>query len=215
MPPIRTSKNQITLNNATKVKIVGRSLQPTLLLDELFLWMSERHQIYLRRLQNRRGPWSKDPIFQEYKFTNVYRVLDRTTQYLIKNVINTGPQTHVECCFRVLLFRIFNRIETWELLVENLGTLDAEGEKTLTWDSFEVDKYLEVLQDAHDQGVTLYTSAYQIHAPPMGGDNSFHNHLNLVDLMIREGLPQDMLEAEDFEDAYWKIDDFVTMVSPC
>jgi hypothetical protein len=38
------------------------------------------------------------------------------SQYLIRDVIYAGPQDLDEVVFRVLLFKVFNRIETWGLL---------------------------------------------------------------------------------------------------
>jgi len=51
-----------------------------------------------------------------YRFTNVYRASDRVSQYLIRRVIYEGDQSEEEVFFRTLLFKIFNRIETWEIL---------------------------------------------------------------------------------------------------
>lgn len=41
--------------------------------------------------------------------------LDRVSQYLICKIIYNGEQHPSEVFFRILLFKIFNRIETWEL----------------------------------------------------------------------------------------------------
>lgn len=42
----------------------------------------ERHQIYGRRLAGKRPPWTKDKILQTYRFCNVYRELDRVTEWI-------------------------------------------------------------------------------------------------------------------------------------
>ena len=81
---------------------------------------AERQAIFHRRL-NGAFPFTADPILQRFKFTNAYRILDRTTQYLIREVLNHGDQSSEEVCFRVLLFKLFNKIETWELLARTLG----------------------------------------------------------------------------------------------
>ena len=42
-------------------------------------FINSRHEIYLKRKRGEKKPWSDDPIFQQWKFTNVFRELDRGT----------------------------------------------------------------------------------------------------------------------------------------
>jgi hypothetical protein len=53
--------------------------------QELFGWMQERHAIYQRRQQGSPKPWTHDPILQHYRFCNVYRELDKVTQWITDN----------------------------------------------------------------------------------------------------------------------------------
>ena len=50
-----------------------------------------------------------------------YRASDRVSQYLIRNVIYRHDQGPEEVFFRIMLFKLFNKIETWELLEEHSG----------------------------------------------------------------------------------------------
>ena len=86
------------------------------------------------------GPWTADPILATYRFTNCYRAADRVSQYLIKEVIYRGSQDADEVLFRILLFRFFNRISTWELLRSAFGEL--------SWATFRLDRYDHVLTKA-------------------------------------------------------------------
>lgn len=61
---------------AKKSKLVYKPEQ----LKTFWYWMNERHHIYLRRRERKPQPWTKDPILQTYKFTNMFRQLDRVTQ---------------------------------------------------------------------------------------------------------------------------------------
>ena len=46
-----------------------------------------------------------------------------------------GPQASEEVVFRVLLFKFFNRVETWELLCERLGGMPSwEGYRFAAYD---------------------------------------------------------------------------------
>lgn len=47
--------------------------------EDFWKFINERHAIYLKRKAKQPKPWSDDPIFQEWKFTNVFRELDRGT----------------------------------------------------------------------------------------------------------------------------------------
>ena len=67
--------------------------------------------------------WTPDPILSEFKFTNAYRASDRVSQFLIKNVIYEGDQAEEEVFFRIILFKLFNKIETWERLTRSLGVV--------------------------------------------------------------------------------------------
>src|ERR1035437_10279163 len=79
-----------------------------------WVFAAERHSVFLRRL-NGILPMTSDPIIRRFKFTNVYRILDRTSQYLVREVIHRGEQSAEELFFRILLFKLFNKIETWEI----------------------------------------------------------------------------------------------------
>lgn len=52
--------------------------------ERFFNFMIERESIRLSKLAGNPWPWTKDKILQEYKFTNVKREHDRTSQLLIQ-----------------------------------------------------------------------------------------------------------------------------------
>jgi hypothetical protein len=86
-----------------------------------FYFIEERMSIFWKK-KNGTLPLTDDPIFSTYKFTNVYRVLDRVTQYLLKKVIyqEENSFSDEDVLFRILIFKIFNKMETWEFLEEAL-----------------------------------------------------------------------------------------------
>src|ERR1700674_3170919 len=71
-----------------------------------------------RRYADPIGPWTSDAILKAFRFTNTYRAADRVSQYLICEVQARPdrPQTAREMFFRTILFKFFNRIDTWEAL---------------------------------------------------------------------------------------------------
>lgn len=77
-----------------------------------FYWINERHSIYLKKEGGAPRPWTRDSVLDKYKFTNVFRELDRTTVWMRKNF--TGPNSDrpaEEILFNCCLFRMFGTME--------------------------------------------------------------------------------------------------------
>jgi hypothetical protein len=156
--------------------------KPTIVYDTYWKFAAERQAIFFRRFQNEKRPWTKDAILQEYKFTNAYRASDRVSQYLIKNVIYTGIQAAEEVFFRIMLFKIFNRIETWELLLGEVGTL--------CYADYSFDRFDRILDKSLQSGNRIYSGAYIM---PSGGCRSrfrrkHRMHLRLIERMMEDKL---------------------------
>jgi len=89
--------------------------------DLYWYFAYERQNIFLKKKNGEPAPWTNDPILKEYKFCNSYRINDRVSQYLLKNVIYNGKKYSKEdMLFRILLFKLFNKESTCELLINNL-----------------------------------------------------------------------------------------------
>ena len=95
-------------------------IQPASFSDFLY-WINERHRIFLMRMGGADKPWSKDPIFQQWKFTNVYRQLDTGTIWLQKIL---KDQTNLKLIiFNVMWYRLFN----WWEHAKNLRFIKSHG----------------------------------------------------------------------------------------
>ena len=170
---------------------------PTPILDTYWRFATERQNIFFRRYEGQPGPWTQDPVLLKHKFTNVYRASDRVSQYLIREVIYKGVQTPNEWFFRTILFKIFNKIETWECLVARFGIP--------TWESYEHGAYTAALtkQKAKEP---IYSAAYMMPQPALGADTKHENHLFLLEKMMRDELPYRLIvDCPDMEDAYEKL----------
>src|ERR1700761_617485 len=121
-----------------------------------FALMGERHAIHLRRKSGQLPPWTDDPILQKYRFCNVYRVHDRSTQFLLSQVIEPSKEGS-DCFFRILLFRLFNRESTWLQFSSHF--------KEITLGSFNREAYLKVLQPLYDKGERIYAPRIRYHLP--------------------------------------------------
>ena len=109
--------------------------------DLYWYFACERQNIFWKKINGESAPWTEDKILQEYKFCNSYRVNDRVSQYLLKNVIYNGKKySDEDMLFRILLFKLFNEESTWELLLNNF--ID------ITLKTFNVKEYSRVLENA-------------------------------------------------------------------
>lgn len=85
-----------------------------------FRYARDRHQIYLNRVAGMpRTRWTSDPIFQTYRFTNVFRELDKTTQWFAQHVRSLEDPDRV--LLATVLFRMLNRIEVGEAVFRQIG----------------------------------------------------------------------------------------------
>lgn len=181
--------------------IVSRHLAPaktTAVYDSYWRFATERQRVFYRRVLGRSWPWTENPILGTYKFTNAYRASDRVSQFLIRNVIYRDdlPGGLEEIVFRTLLFKLFNKIETWQRLEDALGPI--------TFEDYRFDRYDAVLTDTMAQGLRVYSAAYIM--PP--GSSAFgckakhQNHLKLLELMMAQSLPAKLAEARTMQKGF-------------
>ena len=148
--------------------------------DLYWYFACERQNIFWKKLNGEQPPWTNDKILQTYKFCNSYRVNDRVSQYLIKNVIYNGKKYEPkDIIFRIILFKLFNKETTWEMLEENF--------KDIKLSNFDVIKYSQVLENAINKGIKIYNDAYISCAnKAFGFDRKHDNHLALLNKMFNE-----------------------------
>lgn len=115
------------------INIQRNELKKTKVYDTYWKFACERQNIFMRKLKGDKFPLTDDLILREYKFTNSYRASDRVSQYLIKNVIYQNEYTEEDAVFRILLFKTFNKIETWKKLESKLGRI--------SYRNFSIDQY--------------------------------------------------------------------------
>src|SRR5438132_384169 len=115
----RLKKKQRSLNQEITGISFYMPLPPaktTEVYDSYWKFAALRQETFFNRAGGKQYPWTSDPIINRYRFTNVYRASDRVSQYLIRDVIydESLPSAPKEILFRILLFKLFNKIETWE-----------------------------------------------------------------------------------------------------
>ncbi len=163
-------------DHTPRITICGRRLDPTPVFDTYWRFAAARQGLYEARLRGQPAPWTSDPILRRHRFTNCYRAADRVSQFLISQVIYEGSQDPGEVVFRTLLFKVFNRIATWQRLEARIGEV--------SWREYDYARYERVLTAAFTSGERLYSAAYVVPPPAFGEARKHANHLRLLELMM-------------------------------
>ena len=94
------------------------------------------------------------------------------------------PADSNELFFRIILFKLFNSIRTWQLLEAALGSV--------TWDDYSFDVYDRILSHSITEGHAIYSSAYIMPSGhrTWGRARKHQNHLAMLEQMMRDQVPE-------------------------
>ncbi|MDQ3570029.1 MAG: putative DNA base hypermodification protein [Actinomycetota bacterium] len=177
-----------------RVAVGGRVLRATAAFSSYWWLAAERQRIFFRRLRGEEPPWTDDRVLASHRFTNAYRASDRVSQFLINNVLYAARTDERSTVLRVLLFKIFNRIETWRYLEETFGPLTA--------DTFDPRRVAKVLDARLASGERLYSAAYIMPSPRLGEARKHANHLLLLGQLLRDGTVDRLVDAHSLRTLY-------------
>lgn len=113
--------------------------------NDLFYWINERHEIYMKRKARLPKPWTEDQILQNYRFCNVYRELDKVTLWISKHW-RTPHADHPDLWFAMAVARLVN----WPDTMAEMGfpkDLDRE-------------QFVGTIHDRQKRGEKAYSGAY-------------------------------------------------------
>lgn len=175
------------------LRVGSRTLVVTPVFDTYWRFAYRRQQAFMRRALGAPPPWTDDPIIAAHRFTNAYRASDRVSQHLIRHVLYEGEQACEELFFRAVLFKLFNRIETWTELTGVLGPI--------RWRGFSLPKAARVLE-AMRARAAIYSAAYIMPSPPFGAERKHVNHLRLLEHMMKDGAPAKVATAGSLEEVF-------------
>ncbi|MDD2391540.1 MAG: putative DNA base hypermodification protein [Bacilli bacterium] len=165
--------------------------------DLYWYFAYERQNIFNKKNNGECLLWTNDKIFQNYKFCNSYRVNDRVSQYLLKNIIYNGTKYSKEdTIFRIILFKLFNKESTWELLINRF--------KDITLSNFDFNEYSKLLSDSKEKGIKIYNDAYISCAnKAFGYDKKHNNHLALINKMFNiDKMQNKIIKCNNMEEAF-------------
>lgn len=142
-----------------------------------------RHSVWEKRSLGLPAPWTNDPIVATRKFTCVFRILDRGSQYLYQIMRDEDYHTAL---FRAFLYRYTNRPEPWVAFEEAWGYLptwqDAQdGTLLSTWMEFR-----------HKQDMPMFGNAYKMFS---GLENKGTDRLTWVVNLARDWITPEFSET--------------------
>lgn len=169
--------------------------QRSLVYDTYWNFAVKRQQVFVRRLKDPYGPWTNDPVIASNRFTNIFRASDRVSQYLIG--IQYGCKDDLkEIFFKTILFKIFNKIETYNFLEKELGFISTSN--------FRIDIVDDLLTYRMASKQTIYSAAYIM---PSAGQTfglkyKHSNHLALIAKMLDDKLHLKVSESKGLQQVY-------------
>ena len=171
-----------------------KNLDKSICYDDYWRFSFARHSRFIAKKGACLTP-QPDQILDQYKFTNCYRALDRVSQYLIKNITNKTTHSKEDVFFRIILFKLFNKISTWESLEAKIGGIRAS--------TFEVSKYAQALSEIKSEGNKIYSAAYIMPSGTQYGSKTKHiNNLIMLGEMLSKGVPESVWGADTLEQVY-------------
>jgi hypothetical protein len=119
-----------------------------------FNFINERHMIYIKKSQGLPRPWTDDPVLREYKFTNIFRELDRGTEWYRVN-IRVPYADDPYLFFNTCVYRHFNYFPT-AIRIGYIRNFDPASLEKL-------------LREVREDNGKVYTSAHMT-TGTLGGD---------------------------------------------
>jgi hypothetical protein len=174
---------------------------PTPVFETYWKFAKARQEVFYARLTGTSSELS-DTTIRQHRFTNAYRASDRVSQYLIRHVLYNAAWSPIDLVFRLLIFKFFNKIETWEALLRSVGKI--------SWETYSFGKYDECLSDIMASGQRIYSAAYIMPSgrTAFGYERKHRNHLKVIEAMIVGGMPERSGNCKTLEDVYYLLRQF-------
>lgn len=154
--------------------------------EEFFQTAVERYRIKLARDAGQPAPWTTDPVFQQFRFCNVHREDDKTTQWFRDNVrLPLAKEPPLRLIKATVAFRTFNLISTGERI---LPILLRHG-----WHTEKVRKALTGVYP-------VITGAYMVRSPY--GKTKLEGICEMMEAFLAGGYDRKLLRATTLQGAH-------------
>ena len=165
----------------------------------LLYWIKERESIRIKKEAGEPKPWTDDPIFQKFKFTNVRREDDTVSKWITEEWIKPNDP-HPNMWFAMIVARLFNWPPTLEeICFPHLDFLDLKEK----WR-----RNLKGLRD--DAGAKIFTGAYLVSTNGISMDKIDYVLDRVLTPIWINGLPPSLVQKYTKTDEplrleeYWK-----------
>lgn len=158
--------------------------------NEFFRTMFERQEVWNKRfLLNQSAPWTEDEILKDYKFTNVYRELDKHSQYLIKEVMIPENTNSLNLVWKMMLFRIFNQPATFNFIKQNYET-PAWASGFCNWNDYKPNELSGYIDEVRKCNQNPFTEAYLINSQACPGCKRDFCYTQVILPAIHKSIPK-------------------------
>lgn len=125
-------------------------------LNKFFEIANERIRIYTLKEFNMPKPWTKNPIFLDSYFCNVFRQDDKVSKWIINNLL-LPYSNHHQLWASIIMCRMLSRMETLQILKEQ-NCLIGDYKRAYT-----------ILRGMQKEGAPIFTGAFIINSAIGGG----------------------------------------------
>ena len=154
---MKTKQQDVPYCSVREEKILSAS--PKVYMESLqyfYHYIKERYSIHLKKdVIKQPYPWTKDPILQKFRFTNIFREQDTETRWVIENIANSKSLCYEDKLLNCILFRLYNRHDT--------ATLIGLPIKFSTLQSFDPEQYRAIFdKNRKTPSDTFFTGAFLV-----------------------------------------------------
>lgn len=178
-------------------------------LIRLYNFIRRRYGIHLKKdVLKENPPWTTDLVLRDFRFTNIRREHDKESKWVIEHIANNPELCYEDKLLNVILFRLYNKHETAELLDMPIPFLEAED-----WNP---EWYRSLFEAAlvEDPKRVFFTAAF--HTVGMkntlkrvtGEDYSPMRILKFIKILINEGLVDDIKACVNQQEVYQTLTDY-------
>lgn len=136
-------------------------------------FVAERHSIWEKRQIGESQPWTNDVVLRSRKFTNVFRLLDPGSQFVINHLVEPGVGAG-DYLMRCFLYRHTNLPSAWYALAAEFGGMPRIEN---------LDDVREFWHDYKADGNRVFSGAYMIY--PQSSTPGTDKIDSILDLTIR------------------------------
>lgn len=144
----------------------------------------ERHKVWERRQAGLPAPWTTHEQLMRCKFTNVFRILDYGSQWLVKELLDPTLSER-EVLFRCFLYRHTGRWQMWEYFKEQWGYYPMLEDLPM---------FLATSKAFRAAGNTVFTNAYLVYPQSsVPGSDKLESIFDLAARLFTPGSAQDLV----------------------